>query len=98
MPRKKRVFSKVVFHLIPMQCCGQLLCWVNPRFPNYCPECGKYVFPDVRGWPTVVDETARLSWMEENTPSQTVGIGSYFVVQRKPVDDDKTDTGIPDRD
>lgn len=30
----------VKFSLIQMPCCGQLLCWVNPRLPNYCPECG----------------------------------------------------------
>ena len=24
--------------------CGQLLCWVNPRLPNYCPECGRHIF------------------------------------------------------
>jgi hypothetical protein len=23
------------FRLIVMPCCGQLLCWVNPRLPNY---------------------------------------------------------------
>jgi hypothetical protein len=27
------------FRLIQMSCCGQLLCWVNPRLPNHCPEC-----------------------------------------------------------
>lgn len=31
----------VRFKLFKMPCCGQLLCWVNPRFPNYCPECGE---------------------------------------------------------
>ena len=29
------------FRLIRMPCCSHLLCWVNPRLPNYCPECGK---------------------------------------------------------
>jgi hypothetical protein len=23
-----------------MPCCHILICWVNPRRPNYCPECG----------------------------------------------------------
>jgi len=23
------------FRLILMPCCGQMLCWVNPRLPNY---------------------------------------------------------------
>lgn len=34
----------VKFQLIQMPCCGQLLCWVNPRLPNFCPECGKGPF------------------------------------------------------
>jgi DNA-binding CsgD family transcriptional regulator len=24
--------------------CETQLCWVNPRLPNYCPECGKHIF------------------------------------------------------
>jgi hypothetical protein len=24
--------------------CGHNICWVNPRIPNYCPECGKHIF------------------------------------------------------
>jgi hypothetical protein len=27
------------FRLIQAPCRGTLLCWVNPRLPNYCPEC-----------------------------------------------------------
>ena len=27
------------FRFIQVPCCGQLLCRVNPRLPNYCPEC-----------------------------------------------------------
>jgi hypothetical protein len=38
----------VHFRLIKMPCCGHLLCWVNSRFPNYCPECGKQIYPDVK--------------------------------------------------
>jgi len=43
-----------------------LVCWVNPRIPNYCPECGTHVFlkmkfegyyPDPQdAWLTVSDE------------------------------------------
>ena len=36
--------ERIRFSLISMPCCGQLLCWVNPRLPNYCPECGKAVW------------------------------------------------------
>lgn len=32
----------VPFKLYHMPCCGHLLCWVNPRPPSYCPECGQF--------------------------------------------------------
>jgi hypothetical protein len=41
--------EKVLFRLIVTPCCGQMLCWVNPRLPNYCPECGKFILGDLRG-------------------------------------------------
>jgi len=36
--------EQVQFRLIQMPCCNILICWVNPRRPNYCPECGKFIF------------------------------------------------------
>lgn len=47
-PDKEGSNYRVMFRLFQMPCCSQLLCWVNPRFPNYCPECGKHVFADLR--------------------------------------------------
>lgn len=35
-----REFEKVPFRLLRFACCGFLCCWVNPRIPTYCPECG----------------------------------------------------------
>lgn len=32
------------FRVFIMPCCGQALCWVNPRLPNYCPECGRLTY------------------------------------------------------
>ena len=32
--------QQVTFRLLQMPCCNILICWVNPRRPNYCPECG----------------------------------------------------------
>lgn len=40
--------EKVLFRLIVTPCCGQMLCWVNPRLPNYCPECGRFILADLR--------------------------------------------------
>ena len=33
--------EKVQFRLFSMPCCKFQCCWVNPRLPSYCPECGK---------------------------------------------------------
>lgn len=52
--------ERVVFRLIEMPCCKLQFCWVNPRFPNYCPECGKFVYPQVQKGVLVKDEDAFL--------------------------------------
>jgi hypothetical protein len=38
----------VRFRLFQLPCCGQLLCWLNPRLPNFCPECGKLIFYEMQ--------------------------------------------------
>lgn len=40
--------EKVRFRLIQMPCCKHQLCWVNPRLPTYCPECGTMVISKLR--------------------------------------------------
>lgn len=40
--------EKVQFRLFHMPCCGTLICWVNPRLPNYCPECGQRVYMELK--------------------------------------------------
>jgi hypothetical protein len=52
--------ERVQFRLLRMECCGQLLCWVNPRFPSFCPECGVRCYPQVRSWVTLSDLDATL--------------------------------------
>ncbi len=56
----ERTTERVPFRLINTECCHTLLCWVNPRLPNYCPECGKRCYPDVRGWIVEKDDHAIL--------------------------------------
>lgn len=56
----EKTYERVVFRLLKTPCCGALLCWVNPRFPNYCPECGHHIYPDVRGCVLVHDDEAVL--------------------------------------
>lgn len=52
-----------VFH---MPCCGQVLCWVNPRLPNKCPECGEEVLHKLRTTDhTLLDTPAKLIYGEE---------------------------------
>jgi len=56
--------TRADFRLINVECCGVLLCWVNPRLPNYCPECGKRIFPKVKGWVVWRDEQAYITHKE----------------------------------
>ncbi len=41
-PMQQTEFIK--FRIFQMPCCGIQICWVNPRLPNYCPECGERCF------------------------------------------------------
>jgi hypothetical protein len=40
--------EKVPFRLFQMPCCEELLCWVQPRIPAYCPMCGKSVWAQLK--------------------------------------------------
>jgi hypothetical protein len=50
--------TRAHFRLIQTECCQVQLCWVNPRLPNYCPECGRHCYPAVRSWITFSDDQA----------------------------------------
>jgi len=54
--------ERIVFRVFSMGCCGQLLCWVNPRYPSHCPECGVSVYPQIKGWAVIVDDNAHLKY------------------------------------
>lgn len=54
--------ERVQFRFILMECCGHQLCWVNPRLPSYCPACGKSVYPQVRGWVSLLDPEAEIHY------------------------------------
>ena len=59
------MIERVHFRLIRMPCCGQLLCWVNPRLPTHCPECGKTVYTKLKfdgSMILITDEKARLEY------------------------------------
>lgn len=57
----------IKFTLYMMPCCGHELCWVNPRIPNFCPECGKKVYFELLNelCSMAVDEKAQLKVHEE---------------------------------
>lgn len=38
----------VPFRMFHMPCCDMLICWVNHRIPNNCPECGERVFKELK--------------------------------------------------
>lgn len=56
--------ERVHFRLIQCPECHTLLCCVNPRYYNYCPECGKYIYPHIKGCVLVSDDDAQLSWKD----------------------------------
>lgn len=55
--------ERISFRFIRMDCCGQQLCWVNPRLPTYCPECGKSCYPHVKSWVLSRDDNAHLIYL-----------------------------------
>jgi DNA-directed RNA polymerase subunit RPC12/RpoP len=64
--------QQVPFRLFFMPCCKFNCCWVNPRLPNYCPECGERVFMKLRvGDCTMVDSPAWLR-IENPNPKEMV--------------------------
>jgi len=46
--------ERVHFRLIQLPCCEHLYCRVNPRLPNFCPECGERVFALLKQDPTKI--------------------------------------------
>ena len=40
--------QRIQFRLLETPCCHVMLCWVNPRLPNYCPECGERVYAQMK--------------------------------------------------
>lgn len=62
------------FRLIMTPCCNHLLCWVNPRLPSFCPECGTKILAKLRTegeWIRVADPKATLK--VTGTPQGTLG-------------------------
>jgi hypothetical protein len=41
-------YERVELRMIETPCCKTMLCWINPRMPNYCPECGSNIMSTVK--------------------------------------------------
>ena len=67
--------ERVPFRLFQMPCCGFLCCWVNPRLPSHCPECGKAVLLELRkGENTLIfDDDA---WLRVHAP---LSVGKVYL-------------------
>lgn len=62
------VHQRVPFKLIMMPCCFHLFCSVNSRWPSFCPNCGKHVYPEIKGCALVSDDEAWLQYDESKKP------------------------------
>ncbi len=67
--------ERVEFRLFNLSCCGHLLCWVNPRLPNYCPQCGKLIYPNCRGDVVLHDANAHLHITGPAGPLRVIDLG-----------------------
>jgi hypothetical protein len=69
------VNERIPFRMFQMPCCGLFLCWVMPRYPAYCPRCGKPALAELRSGEhtRVVDDNAwiRTNWARPASPAQT---------------------------
>lgn len=65
-----KVAQVVHFRLFHMPCCGTLICWINPRIPNRCPECGERVYARLKMnlECTLVDDQKASLKTEEGIP------------------------------
>lgn len=57
--------ERIVFRLIVCPSCSHQLCWVNPRLPTYCPECGEFIMARVREAIHVRDDNATITYNVE---------------------------------
>lgn len=57
--------ERVWFRLMICPKCYFSMCWVNPRFPNYCPECGKFIYPEIKEYVSISDDNAMLRYEDK---------------------------------
>jgi len=64
--------ERVHFRFIVCTECQHQICWVNPRLPSFCPECGRHIYPAVRSSVLISDMNATLKYDEHaNVPASS---------------------------
>jgi hypothetical protein len=64
-------YERVHFRLLQTPCCNSLLCWVNPRLPSHCPECGRSIYPEIKGCILMDDSNAGLKYSSQKNSGAT---------------------------
>ena len=67
-----RTHERVPFRFLVMPCCHHEVCWVNPRLPSHCPNCGTRVYPEIRSNVLIIDDKAILSITTEQAAVQAI--------------------------
>lgn len=60
--------ERVLFRVLQTPCCRTILCYVNPRLPNYCSECGERIFAALKQHPELISMTDDNAWLKYHTP------------------------------
>lgn len=67
-------YESIHFRLIVCPECHHNLCWVNPRLPSYCPECGKHIYLKVRESVMCDDPRASLRYSQGDATRRMRGL------------------------
>jgi hypothetical protein len=57
------VSEKIPFRLFHMPCCKEMVCWIMPRYPTFCPRCGKHILLELKSgeYTRIIDDEAVLN-------------------------------------
>lgn len=62
--------ERVPFRQLQCPACMHLLCWVNPRLPSYCPECGQSIIARLKAGEGILE--TRDAWLRIERPKRDV--------------------------
>jgi len=64
--------QQVPFRLIQTPCCQTLLCYVNPRLPNYCSECGSRIYAKLKTGDHILE--SKRGWLRLEEVKEKEGV------------------------